>query len=118
MATTAAPSTVTRAALTVRNSAATQKRSTPKVVSIGGLNSSYQRLSSGPVCGDQGYVNVVYTSRRGRKGKSGGGSGLSAKCSRVGEIFQIAAIMNALTLVGVAMGFVLLRIEAAVEEAE
>nr|P80883.1 RecName: Full=Cytochrome b6-f complex subunit 7; AltName: Full=Cytochrome b6-f complex subunit PetM; AltName: Full=Cytochrome b6-f complex subunit VII [Spinacia oleracea]6RQF_F Chain F, Cytochrome b6-f complex subunit 7 [Spinacia oleracea]6RQF_N Chain N, Cytochrome b6-f complex subunit 7 [Spinacia oleracea]7QRM_F Chain F, Cytochrome b6-f complex subunit 7 [Spinacia oleracea]7QRM_N Chain N, Cytochrome b6-f complex subunit 7 [Spinacia oleracea] len=32
------------------------------------------------------------------------------------EIFRIAAVMNGLTLVGVAIGFVLLRIEATVEE--
>ncbi|CAN1194300.1 Cytochrome b6-f complex subunit 7 (Fragment) [Linum perenne] len=118
MASASAPSTVTRAALTIRNSATTQKKMNPKVVSIGGLtSSSYQRLSSGPVSGDQGYVNVFHTSRRDRKAKTGG-SGLTAKCSKIGEIFQIAAIMNALTLVGVAMGFVLLRIEASVEESE
>ncbi|KAG6410737.1 hypothetical protein SASPL_128804 [Salvia splendens] len=36
--------------------------------------------------------------------------------SKVAEIFRIAAIMNGITLVGVAIGFVLLRIEAIVEE--
>jgi len=34
------------------------------------------------------------------------------------EIFRIGAIMNDLVLVGVAVGFVLLRVVAAVEEAE
>ena len=34
------------------------------------------------------------------------------------EIFRIGAIMNGLVLVGVAVGFVLLRVEAAVEESE
>lgn len=36
----------------------------------------------------------------------------------MGEIFEIAALMNGLVLVGVAVGFVLLRIEAFVEESE
>lgn len=52
------------------------------------------------------------------KNIAGGGGALSSTCNAAAEIFQIAAIMNGLTLVGVAVGFVLLRIEAAVEEAE
>ncbi|GFY89646.1 hypothetical protein Acr_06g0015860 [Actinidia rufa] len=43
---------------------------------------------------------------------------MAAKCSAADEIFRIATIMNGLVLVGVAVGFVLLRIEAFVEEAE
>lgn len=34
----------------------------------------------------------------------------------VAEIFRIASVMNGLVLVGVAVGFVLLQIEAYVEE--
>ncbi|XP_061966938.1 uncharacterized protein LOC133690696 [Populus nigra] len=47
-----------------------------------------------------------------------GGGALSSKCSDAGEIFRIDAIMNGLVLVGVAVGFVLLRTEAWVEENE
>ncbi|KAM3278357.1 hypothetical protein ACQJBY_045921 [Aegilops geniculata] len=50
-------------------------------------------------------------------GKRRGGS-FGAQCNAAGEIFQIAVVMNALTLVGVAVGFVLLRAEAAFEESE
>ncbi|XP_006650646.1 uncharacterized protein LOC102711791 [Oryza brachyantha] len=50
-------------------------------------------------------------------GKSRGGS-FGAQCNAAGEIFRIAVIMNGLVLVGVAVGFVLLRVEAAVEESE
>ncbi|CAL1410883.1 unnamed protein product [Linum trigynum] len=120
----AAAATVTGAVVTIGNcNTAQQKRSTTKMVSVGGLN-SYGGLKAHnsvaalgqSVCADQGFAKIVSSMR-----KSGGGNGggaLSAKCSRVDEIFQIAAIMNGLTLVGVAMGFVLLRIEAAVEESE
>ncbi|KAG8061069.1 hypothetical protein GUJ93_ZPchr0003g18138 [Zizania palustris] len=40
------------------------------------------------------------------------------QCNAAGEIFRIAVIMNGIVLVGVAVGFVLLRVEAAVEEAD
>ncbi|CAL1396195.1 unnamed protein product [Linum trigynum] len=119
----AAAATVTGAVVTIGNSNTTQqKRTTAKMVSIGGLNSfgglkahnSVAALGQS-VCADQGFAKIVSSMR---KSGGGGGGAMSSKCSRVGEIFQIAAIMNALTLVGVAMGFVLLRIEAAVEESE
>ncbi|KAJ3670125.1 hypothetical protein LUZ60_010449 [Juncus effusus] len=52
-------------------------------------------------------------------GRSSGGSGaLSVRRSVAGEIAQIALTMNGLVLVGVAVGFVLLRIEASLEESE
>ncbi|KAK7308555.1 hypothetical protein VNO77_42170 [Canavalia gladiata] len=51
------------------------------------------------------------------KGRDGGAN--SSTCNAAaGEIFQIAAIMNGLVLIGVAVGFVLLRLEASLEEAE
>ncbi|KAL5209813.1 hypothetical protein ABZP36_005436 [Zizania latifolia] len=50
-------------------------------------------------------------------GKRRGGT-FGAQCNAAGEIFRIAVVMNALVLVGVAVGFVLLRVEATVEEAE
>ncbi|KAL9250493.1 Cytochrome b6-f complex subunit 7-like protein [Drosera capensis] len=56
-------------------------------------------------------------SLRGRGGGRGRGSLLVAR-NAASEIFKIAAIMNGLVLIGVAVGFILLRIEAAIEEAE
>ena len=50
--------------------------------------------------------------------KGRGGGAAFSTCNAAGEIFQIAAIMNGLVLVGVAIGFVLLRVEAFVEESE
>ncbi|CAN8284422.1 unnamed protein product [Cochlearia groenlandica] len=85
--------------------------------SYGGLkahNNNNKVVSMGlPLCTEQCFANVVMSLKGGGRGGGGG-----ATCNAVGEIFKIAAIMNALTLVGVAVGFVLLRIEASVEEAE
>ena len=47
--------------------------------------------------------------------KSGGGA-LTTSCDLASEIFGLVPIMGGLVLTGVAIGFVLLRIEAAVEE--
>ncbi|KAM1790626.1 hypothetical protein ACFX12_034671 [Malus domestica] len=69
-----------------------------------------------PQSTEQSFARVVSSLRAPSRG-SGGGGALSSTCNAVGEIFKIAAILNGLTLVGVAVGFVLLRIEAAVEEA-
>ncbi|KAK2399738.1 hypothetical protein P8452_01177 [Trifolium repens] len=72
------------------------------------------------VSSEQAFAKVMcslkYPSMVGRRSRGGGAA--SSTCNAAGEIFQIAAILNGLTLVGVAVGFVLLRIEAAVEEAE
>nr|CAB3498075.1 unnamed protein product [Digitaria exilis] len=51
-------------------------------------------------------------------GKTGRGGAFGAQMNAAAEIFRIAATMNGLVLVGVAVGFVLLRVEAAVEESE
>ncbi|XP_039157719.1 uncharacterized protein LOC120288217 [Eucalyptus grandis] len=84
---------------------------------FGGLKAHNRVASLGvPVCTEQSFANMVGSLRS--QGKGRGGGTLSSKCNAVGEIFWIAAIMNGLVLVGVAVGFVLLRIEASVEEAE
>lgn len=73
--------------------------------------------SLGSCIGDaQRFAMTVRNSRRLRR-RTGGGA-LSARCSAASEIFRIAAIMNGLVLVGVAVGFVLLRVETALEESE
>ena len=83
---------------------------------FGGLKAQNNKVVSMglPVCTEQCFANVVMS----LKGRTSRGGALTSTCNAVGEIFKIAAIMNALTLVGVAVGFVLLRIEASVEEAE
>ncbi|KAL8205206.1 hypothetical protein R6Q57_008757 [Mikania cordata] len=98
-------------------------RTTPtKVTLINGLNSfaglkvhnTVASLGS-LVSTEQQFANFVCSLRN---PSSRGGGALTATCNAVGEIFRIAAIMNAITLVGVAIGFVLLRVEAYVEESE
>ncbi|OMO75233.1 PetM of cytochrome b6/f complex subunit 7 [Corchorus capsularis] len=82
-----------------------------------GLKAHNNVVSLGlPVCTEQCFAKLVSSLKASSNGKKGGA--LASTCSAVGEIFRIAAIMNGLVLVGVAVGFVLLRIEASVEEAE
>lgn len=86
--------------------------------SFGGLKAHNSVASLGThVCTEQQFANVVCSLKK-PTSRNGGGGALTATCNAAAEIFRIAAIMNGLTLVGVAVGFVLLRIEAAVEEAE
>lgn len=82
---------------------------------FGGLRaqSSVTNLGS-PVSTQWG--NSINTSRMLSNGRKSGRGSLTVTYSAAEEIFRIAAIMNGLTLVGVAVGFVLLRIEAIVEE--
>ncbi|XP_071726162.1 uncharacterized protein [Rutidosis leptorrhynchoides] len=85
--------------------------------SFGGLKAHNTVAALGlPVCTEQQFANIV--SSLNKPSSSSKGGALTSTCSAVAEIFKIAAIMNGLTLIGVAVGFVLLRIEAAVEEAE
>ncbi|XP_022725107.1 uncharacterized protein LOC111281742 [Durio zibethinus] len=83
-----------------------------------GLKAHNNVVSVGqPVCTEQSFAKVVSSLKAPSKGKGRGGGALSSTCNAVGEIFRIAAIMNGLVLIGVAVGFVLLRIEASLEEA-
>ncbi|GKV23726.1 hypothetical protein SLE2022_040320 [Rubroshorea leprosula] len=109
------------AAATVSN---LPRRRSIKVHYISGLN-SYDGLKAHnsiaslgkPVCTQQCFAKVVSSLKAPSRGRGGGGA-LSSKCSVAGEIFRIAAIMNGLVLVGVAVGFVLLRLETFIEESE
>ncbi|KAJ4824032.1 hypothetical protein Tsubulata_007428 [Turnera subulata] len=99
------------------------QKSMNKAVCIKGMNpyvgfQAYNNLYSlGLPMGTKQYLaKVVCSLNSAGQGKRRGGGALAATCSKIDEIFQIAAIMNALVLVGVAVGFVLLRVEAAVEE--
>ena len=93
------------------------------VIKITGLN-AYQGLkvhscvaSLGvPMTAEESFVNLVKSIKPKSNGKGGGP--YSAMGNAANEIFNIVLIMSGLTLVGVAVGFALLRIEAFVEEAE
>lgn len=125
MATTATaftPATVTGAVVSFGSK--TKKRMN-KVMYIGGLNSygglkaHNSVLSLGlPMCTEQCFAKVVSSLKATSNATGRGGGALSSKCADTGEIFRIAAIMNGLVLIGVAVGFILLRIEAAIEESE
>ncbi|KAK4274733.1 hypothetical protein QN277_017916 [Acacia crassicarpa] len=123
-----ASATLSLPSLTACSATKTHRRMKTKV-SVGGFNSfnglkaHNNIVSLGlPLSADQCFAKMVNSMRvatlSGKgKGKRGGGA-FSATCNAAGEIFRIAAIMNGLVLVGVAVGFVLLRIEAWVEESE
>ncbi|GLT97007.1 hypothetical protein SLE2022_145950 [Rubroshorea leprosula] len=120
MATASATLSAIFAAATVAN----RRRRSIKVHCISGVNSfvglkARNNLASLglPVCTHQCFAKVVRSLKAPSKGRRGGGA-LSSTCSAAGEIFRIAAIMNGLVLVGVAVGFALLRLEATLEEAE
>ncbi|KAG2663846.1 hypothetical protein I3760_16G051300 [Carya illinoinensis] len=116
--------TVARA-LVSYDSQTTQKRKN-RMMHARGLNSygglkahNNLVLSPGlPVCTEQCFAKVVSSLRAKSRGKRRGGGALFSTCNAADEIFKIAAIINALVLIGVAVGFVLLRIEAFVEESE
>ncbi|KAK9056702.1 hypothetical protein SSX86_024064 [Deinandra increscens subsp. villosa] len=89
--------------------------------SFGGLKAHTTVASLGsPVSTEQQFANFVCSLKKpsSSRGGAGGGGALTSTCNAAGEIFKIAAIMNGITLVGVAFGFILLRIEAIVEESE
>lgn len=120
MATAISPVTVVAAAAVVGPSRPSVGRARVKYInglnSFGGLKAQNHVSSLGlPVCSEQSFAKIVSSLKQQKRGGGGGGA-LTSTCSAVAEIFRIAAIMNGITLVGVAIGFVLLRIEAAVEE--
>ncbi|CAL9205609.1 cytochrome b6-f complex subunit 7, chloroplastic-like [Musa acuminata AAA Group] len=88
--------------------------------SFGGLKANNNVSSLGlPACTAASFAKVLSSLRAPPKGKTKSkGGALSSTCNAAEEIFRIAAIMNGLVLVGVAVGFVLLRVEAWVEESE
>lgn len=119
------PPTITGAVAS--STAKTQKRMKKEVSvgglgSFGGLKAHNSVISLGtPLSTDKCFakmVNLVKATASSGKGKGKRGGALSSTCNAADEIFQIAAIMNGLVLVGVAVGFVLLRIEAWLEESE
>lgn len=86
-----------------------------KIKNFGGLKpeSAVTRMGMAQTT-EEAFANV----RSRWSGKASRGGALAANCDVASEIFKIVPIMSALTLVGIAIGFVLLRVEAAVEESE
>ena len=118
----AAISTAALSATALSGSSLSSMRRKSGVVYIEGLNSFGGLKAHNSIvalgmqrCTEQSFAMVV-SSLKGKRGSSGGA--LSSTCNAAAEIFKIAAIMNGLVLVGVAVGFVLLRVEATLEEAE
>jgi hypothetical protein len=71
-------------------------------------------------CTEQAFVAIMraqcFAGRVG--GARAKGGAIATKCDVASEIFTVVPIMSGLVLVGVALGFVLLRVEAAIEESE
>ncbi|WOK97064.1 cytochrome b6-f complex subunit 7, chloroplastic [Canna indica] len=91
--------------------------------SYGGLKANNHKVHSLglPPCTAASFAKVLSSLKspaNGKGKKKRGGGALSSTCNAAEEIFRIAATMNGLVLVGVAVGFVLLRVEAWVEEPE
>ncbi|KAJ0961052.1 hypothetical protein J5N97_000953 [Dioscorea zingiberensis] len=88
--------------------------------SFGGLKAHNHIATLGlPSCTNHSFNKIVSSLKKTKsQGKKTGGGALTSTCNAAAEIFKIAGIMNALVLIGVAVGFVLLRIEAWVEETE
>ncbi|KAL3843488.1 hypothetical protein ACJIZ3_000891 [Penstemon smallii] len=83
--------------------------------SFGGLKAHNNVASLGlPVCTEHSFAKIVSSLKQPSQVRNGGA--LTSTCNAVAEIFKIASILPGLVLVGVAVGFVLLRIEAIVEE--
>nr|XP_016458833.1 PREDICTED: uncharacterized protein LOC107782461 [Nicotiana tabacum] len=84
--------------------------------SFRGLKANNSVISLGfPVCTQQSFAKIISSLKTTSQGKGGA---LSSTCNAAVEIFRIASIIPALVLVGVVVGFVLLRIETSVEEAD
>ncbi|KAL7118876.1 hypothetical protein ACP275_02G028700 [Erythranthe tilingii] len=122
MAATISPATVLAAAAVGPSSRSSQRRTRVNYInglnSFGGLKANNSVAALGlPVCTDRSFAKIVSSLKKPSQSRNGGGGGaLTSTCNAIGEIYTIAAIMPGLVLVGVAIGFVLLRIEAIVEE--
>ncbi|KAJ8763403.1 hypothetical protein K2173_002286 [Erythroxylum novogranatense] len=113
------PAPFSAAALTCPRRKNMNVRYVTGVNSFDGLKAHNRVISLGlPVSTEQSFAKVVSSLRVPSKENGRSGGAFSSTCSAVAEIFRIAAIMNGLVLVGVAVGFVLLRIEASLEEAD
>lgn len=112
MAAVVAPSLAVSTSTSKRSSS---KLGVRKLKNFSGLQPESQVTRMGmPVSTEEAFANI----RARWSGRASRGGALSANCDVASEIFRIVPIMSGLTLVGIAIGFVLLRVEAAVEESE
>lgn len=123
----AATSAITVAStISAYNHGSSSKPKMNKVYCVRGLNSyaglkpENKVMSLGVAVGSDRQFAQLVTMCRASKANSGGGRGgaLASTCNVAEEIARIVPIMSALVLIGVAVGFLLLRVEAAVEESE
>ncbi|KAL0384151.1 UNVERIFIED_CONTAM: cytochrome-f complex subunit [Sesamum radiatum] len=114
-----ASATISPVTAVLGHTRSSQRRTRVKYISglnsFGGLKAHNNVASLGlPVCTEQSFAKIVNSLKKPSQGRRGGA--LTSTCNAVAEIFRIAAIMPGLVLVGVAVGFVLLRLEATLEE--
>ncbi|CAN4112294.1 unnamed protein product [Withania somnifera] len=119
--TTLSAATVSSAAIIGTGRKSFQKGTKVKYISglnsFGGLKANNHVTSLGlPVSTEESFAKIVSSLRT--PSSQGKGGALSSTCNAALEIFRIASIIPGLVLVGVAVGFVLLRLEATVEESE
>lgn len=89
-----------------------------KLSNFGGLKAESKVTAMGHASSTElEFARVQAVCRTVRSGVSRGGAAAST-CDAGSEILRIIPIMSGLVLVGIAIGFVLLRVEAAVEESE
>lgn len=114
----AAPAPLSMASRSCRASRSRQRAGVPMLGAFGGLKADSKVTTMGQVASTEvEFSRVQAMCRAGVSGVSRGGAATS-RCDAGAEIIRIIPIMSGLVLVGIAIGFVLLRVEAAVEESE
>ncbi|CAM6130070.1 unnamed protein product [Calypogeia fissa] len=84
----------------------------------GGLKAQNEVTAMGlSLSTEQQFANVR-ASYSAKSAASSKGGALASRCDVASEIFTVVPIMSALVLIGIAVGFLLLRVEAAIEESE
>eukprot|EP00270_Netrium_digitus_P014628 TRINITY_DN4_c0_g1_i2.p1 TRINITY_DN4_c0_g1~~TRINITY_DN4_c0_g1_i2.p1 ORF type:complete len:120 (-),score=23.69 TRINITY_DN4_c0_g1_i2:73-432(-) len=104
---------VVRAAVAAPAKKTSKVSSTPCFGNFSGLRTT---SSLAPVLKEKRSVEEEFAVIASANRSTGKGGALSSRCDIAAEIFAVVPIMSALVLVGIALGFVLLRVEAAVEE--
>ncbi|GFQ03844.1 cytochrome b6-f complex subunit 7 [Phtheirospermum japonicum] len=118
---TISPATVLAASTVVGPTRSSQGRTKINYInglnSFGGLKATNNVATLGlPVCTEQSFAKIVGSLKKPSSQNKKGGAFTSTCSTAIDEIFKIAAILPGLVLIGVAVGFVLLRIEATIEE--
>jgi hypothetical protein len=83
----------------------------------GGLKAQNNVMALGQSLSTEQQFATVRASYSAQPGSSRGGA-LASKCNVASKIFTVVPIMSGLVLVGIAIGFVLLCVEAVVEDSE